>query len=484
MRTSSGVGNSARKILSFYRINFAFVPPYRVLVDGPTIYDALTRDMYLKEALPRLLGAVTHVVVTACVVKWLREQGESHSGALLFAKRATRIGCAHKGGDGSASVADCLSARLRAQDNDNKFISGLTDPALLNAIGDIPGVPVVSIVNGTKLILRPPSKATLSYVQQKASAKTLLLSEADKALVEKAKEAERLAREANRPVRQKRKRAKGPNPLSVKKPKIMNKKNTKGARSEVDSVVHSSLAKRGLDNASPDDESGDNVQKKKRNRKRKRSSDILRGSSNNCEKTEVVHNAVTNQNQESKSITSNETNVTTTTQSQDKKQVSHSIETYGLSTSNGAKRDTHMRVLGAQDTKVGSQKPEGEKSFEMKTLESGSLGADESTNDICEQTEISLGKEANNSSTKPKDKNKENIEEEERMVTELKFPPKSDIALLDEESHGDERKAQGVVDNIKNEDVVNEPTPNSEPPRKKKQRKNRRRPKKSKLNHQ
>lgn len=220
MTNPFGTGNKTRKILALYRVNYGFEPPYTVLVDGPIIQEALTNELYLKHSIPQLLGASTHIVVTACVVTWLRQQGESHSAAALFAKRAARIPCVHEGQqDETTTITECLTSKLRFRKGDEKLMLASADRALLVALANVPGIPVISVAKNNKLVLRPPTRYTLDSIAKQEMAKSTVLSAADQALVNKAREAERAEREAKRPTRSRRKRAKGPNPLAVKKSK-------------------------------------------------------------------------------------------------------------------------------------------------------------------------------------------------------------------------------------------------------------------------
>lgn len=215
MRTASSKGNSARKILSFYRVNFGHEPPYQVLVDGNTIQTSLSKDLYIKQSLPQLLGAPTHIVVTSCIVKELRSKGADYSGATLFAKRATRLECTH---EGRLPESECISSRLKAPP-DGGIILASSETSLVKMLVGIPAIPLISILNLSKFVLKPPSPATLRHVQSRQSDKTGCLSSLDKALVEKVRAEEQAKLDARHANIRKRKRAKGPNPLSMCKSK-------------------------------------------------------------------------------------------------------------------------------------------------------------------------------------------------------------------------------------------------------------------------
>lgn len=221
MRLGQGKGNSARKILAFYRVNFGISSPYQVLCDGPTIYLSLKNDLYIKESLPKLLGTTAYPVLTNCIVEELKALGEEYSNAALFAKRVTRIPCAH---ENPVSATECLISRVK-KNEDQKCIVATNDAEILVKLTRIPGVPVITVVNETKLILKPPSRVTNEVVRKGEQKKSFVLNESDKALVEKIKAADLDSRKQNNKRLRKRKRSKEPNPLSVKKSKVRHETN-------------------------------------------------------------------------------------------------------------------------------------------------------------------------------------------------------------------------------------------------------------------
>lgn len=224
MRTASGKGNDARKVLSYYSVNFNLSPPYQVLCDGPTIFQSLKNDLYLKLSLPKLLGATAYPVVTNCIVSELKSLGEDFSNAALFAKRAKRVPCAHD--EERTSASDCIVFRLK-QRKELKLLLATNDAKVMARLSHLVGIPSITVVNQTKLMLKPPSKATLEHVEKQQQIKGTVTNVQDRALIEKveAEELEKLPGKYQIRQIKKRKRAKGPNPLSVKKPKTP--KNTK-----------------------------------------------------------------------------------------------------------------------------------------------------------------------------------------------------------------------------------------------------------------
>lgn len=225
MRVASGKGNDARKVLSYYSVNFNLSPPYKILCDGPTIFQSLKNNLYLKQSLPKLLGATAYPVVTNCVVSELKSLGEDFSNAALFAKRAMHVPCTHE--EEQIGASDCIVTRLK-QRKELQLLLATNDVEVLARLSRVVGVPLITVVNQTKLMLKPPSRATLEYVEEKQQFKGVVTNAQDQALIEKvqAEELEKLPGRYQIKQIKKRKRAKGPNPLSVKKPKTVKKANT------------------------------------------------------------------------------------------------------------------------------------------------------------------------------------------------------------------------------------------------------------------
>jgi U3 small nucleolar RNA-associated protein 23 len=218
MRVASGKGNDARKILTYYRVNFSLHAPYRVLCDGALIQHALSKRLYLRDALPALLAASAQAVVTRCVHEELRALGEPTSSAALFAKRLTRVPCAHA--DGVVPAADCLAAAVRGG-NAGRYVIATNDVALLRSVRREPAVPVVRIVGEGQFVLAPPGAAAREKVGELEARKVgvqrpdeVRRMEEERLQLLRLREERRAARVAKR-----RKRPKGPNPLSVKKRK-------------------------------------------------------------------------------------------------------------------------------------------------------------------------------------------------------------------------------------------------------------------------
>ncbi len=153
MRTATGKGNDARKVLTYYRVNFGIHPAYKVLCDAPIIHVSLLRSIFLKDALTKLLGAVAYPVVTRCIVEELRALGSDFANAAVFAKRAAREPCAHGGAQKTAS--ECIAAFM-GSGNQKKLLLATNDSEVIRRAMEEGDIPVITIANQTRLVLRNP----------------------------------------------------------------------------------------------------------------------------------------------------------------------------------------------------------------------------------------------------------------------------------------------------------------------------------------
>lgn len=231
-----------RKTVRFYKACFAFREPYKALCDGTFIHHMLeSRLGTVNEALSGLLGGHVKVFVTRCVIEELKKLGESFSGTVLATRRLTTARCNH---ESLKSAAECLEAMVGA-DNPEHFFVATQDGGLRKKFRQVPGVPVV-FVQKNCLLLEPPSEyqhqiAKMTEVERihmmEREFKLLEAREAKKTATqadvtgapeisgdEMPKKIESRDRSKNKNMlavkdrpRFKRKKAKGPNPLSCKK---------------------------------------------------------------------------------------------------------------------------------------------------------------------------------------------------------------------------------------------------------------------------
>lgn len=214
----SNVGN-ARKILSFYRLNYGLNAPYTALVDSETMLQSSKVGVYLKDAVPKLLGGDgIKLSVTDCTVRRLRSLGEDAKGCELFARRLQRISCSCSVENETQCLKDIVDRRIDLI----MIVCHLTSIKLWP-----PHAAVIVLNKHNTLVFKSPSKQSIEQAKQSHAERIGVLSQADKMLVQQATEEERESRKRKRgqdfgndssQASKKRKKAKGPNPLSVKKP--------------------------------------------------------------------------------------------------------------------------------------------------------------------------------------------------------------------------------------------------------------------------
>lgn len=265
--------------MNFFRLNYGLQPPFSVLLDPEFIQTSLLKKVFAKTALAELLGGPAVLVVTRCVTASLRAGGDPLAGAALMAKRLQHQECAH---DHPIDPHECCYSLLLGQEErQKKLCLASQDPAFRKRARTIPGVPILHIYN-TTVILDPPSTASAKHAQTKARSRRslrpteqALLSSADNPPREEQDNRKTIP---HRILAQKR-RAKGPNPLSVLKKGAQKGKSTTNTTSAQNTplVADSTVSEQGggadmqtkqHESISSNDNSNDNSSRK-RKRKRK-----------------------------------------------------------------------------------------------------------------------------------------------------------------------------------------------------------------------
>lgn len=200
-------------MLNIYAKGFGLHQPYQFLLDPSFCLASLRHKFDPKERLAFILGAPVRLFVTTCVMQALRLAARSSvdpvvTGAPFVARRLELRRCHH---DEPCSVAQCFQS-LIGKENPFHYGVAADDEQVKASIRQVAGVPLVYVERVFPL-LEPPTNLTLATLaKQEASKQGLSTIEAK--IIQKqfgdAKEPEIIPKH-------KRKRAKGPNPLSVKK---------------------------------------------------------------------------------------------------------------------------------------------------------------------------------------------------------------------------------------------------------------------------
>mmetsp|Transcript_148062 Transcript_148062/g.369116 ORF Transcript_148062/g.369116 Transcript_148062/m.369116 type:complete len:314 (-) Transcript_148062:105-1046(-) len=202
-----------RRSLRFYRLAFGVQQPYKVVVDGTFLTNALQNKIHVKEQLPKMLSGKVTPMVTTCMLNELRTLGDRGAGAAFIAKGYYRVKCGHQHNIGAAK---CIKEQIGTT-NERKLFVATQDVELALELRKIPGVPIIRL-NGQVPYLEEPSNASKSNLkvdeEKKLQPSKWELPKLPALEHHKTLEAVKAER---KPA--KRKGPKGPNPLSCLKSK-------------------------------------------------------------------------------------------------------------------------------------------------------------------------------------------------------------------------------------------------------------------------
>ncbi|KAK2645140.1 hypothetical protein Ddye_020335 [Dipteronia dyeriana] len=235
-----------RKIVRFYTACFGFRQPYKVICDGTFVYHLIANQITPADnALATTLAASVKLFTTKCVIDELEGLGESHSEALQAAHKLTIARCEHE----RKKSADTCIMDVLGEKNPEHFFVATQDVDLRKKLQEVPGVPLIFGLRNA-LFLEQPSTFQRQFVKASEEGRSRMTESEYKMLKKRAKgilETEEIRDSSNededvgdqnlelQTVKKsdnarkqmgvkdkpqfKRKRAKGPNPLSCKKKK-------------------------------------------------------------------------------------------------------------------------------------------------------------------------------------------------------------------------------------------------------------------------
>nr|XP_043634005.1 rRNA-processing protein UTP23 homolog [Erigeron canadensis] len=233
-----------RRSVRFYTTCYGFRPPFKVLCDGTFIHHLLINQITPADtAISNILAAPVKLFTTRCVREELKRLGKDFSNTFNVARDLETARCDHeKIKSGAACLRDVIGEK-----NSEHFFVATQDADLRKQFQELPAVPVLFALRNA-LFLESPSKSQHEFAKASEEERLHMNDLEIKLLDNKRKRRseneesgdsdeageglpnkiiEDLKRNAaNRKmdvkdkVQFKRKRAKGPNPLSCKKKKI------------------------------------------------------------------------------------------------------------------------------------------------------------------------------------------------------------------------------------------------------------------------
>ncbi|WMV52280.1 hypothetical protein MTR67_045665 [Solanum verrucosum] len=232
-----------RRAVTFYKACFGFREPFKIFCDGTFVNYVVGNRITPDTALENILGATVKLFVTRCVLAELKSLGKSE--ALNAAKNLCTARCGH---ERRKSAEDCITEVI-GENNSEHFFVATQDADLRRSLQKIPGVPVIFALRNALFLEQPSSfqrqfaksaeeerlhMTDLEYNMLRQMKKRRLSSDdkqGDSSVASEEKiidvsqaqiintNVKRNGSDVKDKVRFKRKKAKGPNPLSVLKKK-------------------------------------------------------------------------------------------------------------------------------------------------------------------------------------------------------------------------------------------------------------------------
>ncbi|XP_071707694.1 rRNA-processing protein utp23 [Rutidosis leptorrhynchoides] len=236
-----------RRIVRFYKTCFGFRPPFKVLCDGTFIHHLFINNIIPADtSISKILGDPVKLFTTRCVLAELKSLGEGYSDSLNVGRDLVPARCDH---EKRKSAVDCLTEVIGDKNSEHFFVAS-QDADLRKKFQEIAAVPVIFALRNA-LFLEPPSESQHQFANSAEEERSHMTDLEFKMLFKKRKrsaseetgdssdENEDLSNkivedlkknsakrkgDVKDKVQFKRKRAKGPNPLSCKKKKTENQK--------------------------------------------------------------------------------------------------------------------------------------------------------------------------------------------------------------------------------------------------------------------
>ena len=216
-----------KKTLNFYKFIFKFDSPYKVIIDGNFAAMALNKKFEMKSALEKLLDSKVILTIPSCIFAEVQSLESKIPGLLKLLSQYKIQQCSH----GLLSPTNCIRDYI-GNKNQSKYFVATQDNFLRMQLRNIPGVPLI-FFEQNMLLMDKPSRVSIEASERRENLKEDPQKKEKKILGEKKeeikdfliqefKESKYYKRKQeefklNKLMGNIRKKAKGPNPLSVKK---------------------------------------------------------------------------------------------------------------------------------------------------------------------------------------------------------------------------------------------------------------------------
>ena len=216
-----------KKTLNFYKFIFKFDSPYKVIIDGNFAAMALNKKFEMKSALEKLLDSKVILTIPSCIFTEVQSLESKIPGLLKLLSQYKIQQCSH----GLLSPTNCIRDYI-GNKNQSKYFVATQDNFLRMQLRNIQGVPLI-FFEQNMLLMDKPSRVSIEASERRENLKEdpqkkekKILGEKKEEikdfLIEEFKESKYYKRKQeefklNKLMGNIRKKAKGPNPLSVKK---------------------------------------------------------------------------------------------------------------------------------------------------------------------------------------------------------------------------------------------------------------------------
>ena len=216
-----------KKTLNFYKFIFKFDSPYKVIIDGNFAAMALNKKFEMKSALEKLLDSKVILTIPSCIFTEVQSLESKIPGLLKLLSQYKIQQCPH----GLLSPTNCIRDYI-GNKNQSKYFVATQDNFLRMQLRNIQGVPLI-FFEQNMLLMDKPSRVSIEASERRENLKEDPQKKEKKILGEKKeeikdfliqefKESKYYKRKQeefklNKLMGNIRKKAKGPNPLSVKK---------------------------------------------------------------------------------------------------------------------------------------------------------------------------------------------------------------------------------------------------------------------------
>lgn len=231
--------------MRFYTTCFGFRQPFKVFCDGTFVHHLISNQIVpADDAIAKTLHGPVKLFTTRCVLSELNALGQSYSKTFEAANMLFIARCEHE----SRKSAEACITEMIDKSNAEHFFVATQDTNLRKKLQEIPGVPLIYGLRNA-LFMEQPSALERQFVKS-SEKERLHMSEVERKLLKKEKSYEvemgktnkddeisedqnleiqvlqkkkkSISNDLKDTVQFKRKRAKGPNPLSCLKKKKAN----------------------------------------------------------------------------------------------------------------------------------------------------------------------------------------------------------------------------------------------------------------------